>query len=113
VTTGALTSNTYELSIKTDVEKIDSVPVQSWLAQNYPNPFNSATTLFFSLNKKDHVCIKVYDILGQEVEMLVHSEFDAGLHQIVFDGRELPSGVYFYTFQTSERYEFKKMVLMR
>jgi hypothetical protein len=84
------------------------------LEQNYPNPFNPQTVIFYSLPKASTVTLKVYDVLGREVETLVCNEKKVtGTYQVRFNGLSLPSGVYFYRL-TSENYvESKKMLLIK
>ena len=72
------------------------VPSKFTLSQNYPNPFNPSTTIKVELAKASHVSLTVYDILGREVSVLVNERRDAGVHEVKFDGSNLPSGVYFY-----------------
>jgi len=84
------------------------------LEQNYPNPFNPQTNITFSLPKSGLVTLLVYDVLGREVAKLINNEKKtAGTHQIGFDGKNLPSGIYFYRL-TSEYYvASKKMLLIK
>jgi hypothetical protein len=91
------------------------------LYQNYPNPFhsysgvfsNSSTTIRFSLNKNQFVSLKVYDILGNEISILVNEEKPAGVYEVNFNRRDLPSGVYYYTLNAGSFTETKKMILMK
>ncbi len=75
------------------------VPAECRLWQNYPNPFNPATTIGFDLPSHSHVILTVFNTLGQQVARLVDGEMDAGHHRVVFDGRHLSSGMYFYRMQ--------------
>jgi hypothetical protein len=83
------------------------------LEQNYPNPFNPATTITFQVVDFGFVSIRVYDILGKEIETLVNEEKPAGTYQITFDGSGLVSGTYFYQLKTENYIETKKMQLMK
>lgn len=69
------------------------------LNPNYPNPFNPTTTIGFSLPRREHVTLKVFDVLGREVATLVEGEREAGEHKVVFDAGTLPSGVYVVRLQ--------------
>ncbi|MGA2622847.1 MAG: Ig-like domain repeat protein [Bacteroidota bacterium] len=72
-------------------------PVAYHLYQNFPNPFNPTTTIRFDLPEPAVVTVKIYDILGQEVSLLVdRQEMDDGTQEVQFDGGRLASGVYFY-----------------
>jgi hypothetical protein len=81
---------------------------------NYPNPFNPSTHIKYSLPKNAIVTIKIYNLLGEEIENLVSNEYKAaGRHNVLFDGTNLPSGVYFYTINAGAYFESKKMVLVK
>jgi hypothetical protein len=83
------------------------------IMQNFPNPFNSTTKIKWQLNKSDYVLLKVYDVLGNEIETLVNEELPAGLHEINFDASALSSGIFFYTITAGNRCITKKMILMK
>jgi len=98
----------------TGVEKVIELTPSSYaLDQNYPNPFNPATTIKFSLPKKSFVTLKVFDILGKEVQTLVQEERAGGNYEVTFDATKLTSGVYFYTLQTDNFLATKKLVLLK
>ncbi|MFA3784145.1 T9SS type A sorting domain-containing protein [Melioribacteraceae bacterium 4301-Me] len=97
-------------SVNEDEEKI---PQFFTLYQNYPNPFNPSTTIRFSLPQREHVTLKVFDILGREVAILVDGELNPGEHSVVFDASSLPSGVYFYRLQTGGYVQQRKMVVVK
>lgn len=90
-----------------------SAPNEFKLEQNYPNPFNPVTRIKFTISKPAVVMIKVYDMSGKEVTALLNSKIDQGTHMITFDASSLSSGVYFYTFTTSEITLCKKMVHLK
>jgi beta-glucuronidase len=87
------------------------------LDQNYPNPFNSTTVIKYSLNKGSYVSLKIYDLLGREVAILANDVQNAGTHSVRFEGhingRELPSGMYFYRLKTDNGVLVKKMMLIK
>ena len=90
------------------------------LFQNYPNPFNPVTVIEYLLPQKSKVKIKVYDILGKEISVLVDKEQTAGKHQATFSGEGLSSGIYFYQIQTTnvnrkiaDFTECKKMIILK
>ncbi len=83
------------------------------LLQNYPNPFNPSTTIRFSLRQSEHLTLKVLDVLGREVATLMEGELNAGEHSVVFDGKNLPCGVYFYRLQAGEFAHLRKMVVLK
>ena len=87
------------------------------LAQNYPNPFNPSTKIRYiiPLGTKHAVSVqlKVYDVLGNEVAILVDEEKEPGIYEVEFNSVNLSSGVYIYRLQTAEFNSTKKMLLLR
>jgi len=97
----------------TGVEDIQVIPGQFYLFQNYPNPLNPATKIKYSVPNSEKVLIKVYDVLGEEVKILLDENKDAGTYEIGFDGSELTSGLYFYKITSGNFSEVRKMMLLR
>jgi len=91
----------------------NEVPSDYSLSQNYPNPFNPTTHVKFTLPKDGNVSLKVYDMLGNEVETYVNGFLKAGLYNADIDGSNWASGVYFYKLVTSEFTATKKMMLVK
>ena len=84
------------------------------LHQNYPNPFNPESTITFSLPHPNEVTLKVFDITGREISVLVNGEkIETGTHSLIFNGSNLPSGTYFCRFETNDYVETKKMLLIK
>lgn len=96
-----------------DVPSADELEKSFSLIQNFPNPFNPQTKIIFYIPERSFVKLKVNDILGNEIKILVDEELDIGYHEITFDGSGLPSGVYFYTLQTPKFAQTNKMVLLK
>ncbi|HEY6952788.1 MAG TPA: T9SS type A sorting domain-containing protein [Bacteroidota bacterium] len=90
-----------------------AVPTTYMLEQNYPNPFNPSTTINYSLPSPTRVVLKVFNMLGQEVETLVNQVQTAGKYQVVFRAANLASGVYFYQLHAGNSLQTKKMLLMK
>ncbi len=90
-----------------------TVPSEFVLYQNYPNPFNPSTNINFQLAEKSFVTLKVYDMLGKEVAVLVNETRDAGNHIINFDASQFSSGLYLYTITAGNFSSSKKMLLMK
>ncbi len=88
-------------------------PTKYALYQNYPNPFNPSTKISYQISVFSDVKLYVYDVLGQEVGVLVNREQKAGNYEVVFDASGLSSGVYFYKLQTGDFVQSMKMVLMK
>lgn len=97
-----------------DVDEPASVlPTQYSLGQNYPNPFNPSTEIRFEVPVSGFVSLKVYDVLGRIVEILVDEIQDAGYKVVRWDASAIPSGVYFYELTAGEFVAMSKMVLVR
>jgi len=104
----------YYIAAVTSVYQSDfSIPSQFQLFQNYPNPFNPTTTIRFLLPQRSHVTLKVFDVLGREVATLVDGEMEAGEHTVIYNAKDLASGVYFYRLQAGNFVEQKKMLLLK
>jgi hypothetical protein len=89
------------------------IPTEYALEQNYPNPFNPTTTIEFSLKERGHVSLKIYSMLGREVETVADKFYEAGRYSVVFDASRVSSGVYFYVLQVNGRNFSKKMSLLK
>jgi hypothetical protein len=83
------------------------------LSQNYPNPFNPTTTISFSIPNDTFVTLRVYNVLGKEIETLVNRQCQAGENKVKWNANGLPSGIYFYRFETGEFKVTKKMILQK
>ncbi|MGB5849151.1 MAG: T9SS type A sorting domain-containing protein [Ignavibacteriaceae bacterium] len=100
--------------ISTGVENEDNLtPGTFSLSQNYPNPFNPSTTIKFSIPEASNVVLKVYDILGSEVAVLVNKEVQAGNYTVDFDATKFASGMYIYSITAGEFNLSKKMMLLK
>ena len=92
---------------------VNSVPDKFELSQNYPNPFNPTTTIQYAIPQSEHVTLKVYDELGNEVRTLVNGEKSAGEYNVEFNGSNLSSGIYFYKISAGNYSEVKKLMLLK
>ena len=88
-------------------------PHTFYLDQNYPNPFNPTTTIKYSIPTAASTSIKVFDIQGKEVAVLVNEFKSQGSYAVKFDGTDLSNGIYFYQLQAGSFTETKKMVLAK
>jgi hypothetical protein len=96
------------------VQEITSeLPEQYKLSQNYPNPFNPTTNIKFSIAKAGNVNIAVYDVNGRKVEELVNGSYNAGTYEVNWNASKYSSGLYFYTLETNEFSETKKMLIIK
>jgi hypothetical protein len=106
------------------INKISNeVPSSFKLEQNYPNPFNPTTKIKFDIatnnppfNKGGQgglITLKIYDILGREIQTLVNEKLNPGTYEVTFDGSNLASGIYFYQLKSGNFIETKKMLLIK
>lgn len=102
-------------TVITDIKNYDkeNLPFNYSLSQNYPNPFNPVTRIQYSLKNTERVTLKVFNILGQEVAVLVNEIQAPGQHQADFNASKLASGVYFYQIHAGSYLNVKKMVLIK
>jgi len=92
-----------------------NIPEEFSLSQNYPNPFNPVTKIKFSISGKSvaQTFLSVYDVLGNEVAVIVDQNLKPGIYEAGWDASSYPSGVYFYKLQAGEFSQTKKMILLK
>lgn len=125
-TTGSSVSGTFSYNIfgticsgnwgpvATSVEHAgNEIPDSYELYQNYPNPLNPETKIKYQLPERTFVTLKVYDILGLEITVLVNRELNAGYYDVIFNGSQLASGIYFYRLSTGNYSSTKKMLYLK
>ncbi|OGU54582.1 MAG: hypothetical protein A2V66_02315 [Ignavibacteria bacterium RBG_13_36_8] len=113
---GAYTEHTITLTVTctpTGIETMNATPKEYELQQNYPNPFNPSTTIKYGLPEDRHVRVVVYDMLGQQVAVLVNQYQDAGYHEVSFEAGDLNSGIYFYKIESGSFTKIKKMIFLK
>ncbi len=95
------------------ITQISSVIKEFNLSQNYPNPFNPNTKINFSIPNGEHVSLRVYNMLGREVKVLVNEVLTPGEYEADFNAKGLSSGMYYYSLRAGEYVDVKKMVLVK
>jgi len=96
------------------IEKTNStVPAEFILKQNYPNPFNPATNISFDLKKESQASLRVYDMLGREIAVLVNERLSPGTYNVKFSAGQLASGIYLYRLSAGGYSETKSMTLLK
>lgn len=108
----------YDLGTAVDNRPQEAMPDKIALYQNYPNPFNAQTTIRYQLRNADHVIIKIYDLLGQEVRLLADQHKPVGYYSVQWDGRNdrgrhVPSGIYVYEMKTGAFVEQRKLLMLK
>jgi hypothetical protein len=94
---------------KQNVEPINEIILE----QNYPNPFNPNTSIRYQVSSVSHVTLKVYDVLGNEIQTLVNEEKQVGIYQVNWGASEMPSGVYICQVTSGSSTDIKKMILIK
>lgn len=102
----------FYFGVSTSADDI-TIPDKIELSQNYPNPFNPGTIINFTIPTPDHIKLIVSNLLGETIEILLDDYIQQGSYDISFDGKELSSGVYFYSLISSGNAITKKMILMK
>ncbi len=103
----------YVVSVSEDISNL-SIPDKLSLEQNYPNPFNPSTTIKFELPVSSQVDLRIYNLLGQEVTVVINNEeFSSGIYKYNFNASQLTSGVYFYRLKAGSFVETRKMILLK
>jgi hypothetical protein len=99
----------YSNAIKVNV----LTPTEFSLEQNFPNPFNPTTTIKYSIPLSTKIIIRVFDVLGNQIAVLVNEKKPAGNYKLTWNAANLPSGVYFYRLKAGNFVETKKMILLK
>ncbi len=102
-----------QFDIPTNIEKNVSNEIDCFLSQNYPNPFNPTTSINYTIKESGIVQVRVFNLLGEEIKVLVNKYQKAGYYNLVFDGVNIPSGVYFYKIIIGDFSETKKMLIIK
>ena len=90
-----------------------AIPLAFTLSQNYPNPFNPSTIIQYSIPHSSRVTLKVYDVLGRVVAVLVDEQKNPGTYDVEFEGKSLSSGVYYYRLTSNNNSDVKRMLLLK
>jgi hypothetical protein len=114
---GTYSSNVWRSPLSEMITSVEGpsigLPIGFAISQNYPNPFNPNTKIKYSVPRSSKIVIKVYDILGNEIETLVNEQKPAGSYEVKFDAASLPSGVYFSQLTAGEFIQTKKIILLK
>lgn len=106
-------SNPIAVVINANTVEGEGNPTVYSLDQNYPNPFNPSTVIRFAIPVAGEVSLSVYNTLGQKVAQLLNSTMPAGFHQVEFNAKDFPSGLYMYEVKSGEFTSTKKMLLLK
>jgi hypothetical protein len=95
------------------VEVPSNVPLVFQLFQNYPNPFNPSTTIRFAIPRAGNISLILYNVLGQEVRIILNEVKTAGVYSVDIDAKTLSSGVYFYRLISGNFNQTKKLIILK
>lgn len=110
----SISSSTFTINSTTGLNNISgNLPGSYSLMQNYPNPFNPTTTIEYSIPQRSMVTLKVYDLLGREVQTLVSEEKPVGIYRVNFNASTLASGVYFYRINAGNFNMTRKLIVLK
>jgi tetratricopeptide (TPR) repeat protein len=98
---------------KPPTTKEETTVIETKLFANYPNPFNPSTVIKYQLSEASQVSLKVYDVMGREITTLVNSFQNKGSYDVIFNAKDLSSGIYFYKFNANGEQHINKMLLMK
>jgi len=93
--------------------KISDISLPSIYDDNFPNPFNPTTIIKYELPERSFITLKIYDVIGMEIGILVNEEKPAGEYEVEFSAENLSSGIYFYRINAGEFTDIKKMLLLK
>jgi hypothetical protein len=90
-----------------------NVPISTIIEGAYPNPFNPISTIEFSLSEDSQIELSIHNVKGEKVENLYNGYKNAGFHQIVWNAKNVPSGMYFFTLNTPDGIHTQKLLLLK
>ena len=100
-------------SVEDNSNKNSAIPDRLTLSQNYPNPFNPSTTIRFGLSQQGFVTLRIFDLMGREIETLVSGMRSAGEHEVNWIATDLPSGIYLVRLEAGKSVQTKKLVFQK
>lgn len=103
----------FELGTSIEENSKGDLPEETVLHQNYPNPFNPSTNISFTLKEAGLVSLKIYNMLGQEVDNIIQQKLNSGAYTIRYDASSLSSGMYMYRLKTRSTVQTQKMILIK
>ena len=113
VTDGTVTVDTTVNKLTVNVTSKPGLPTVFSLKQNYPNPFNPTTKIEYSIPEESKVVMRIFNLLGQEVAVVVNNVQPAGNYVVNFDASNLTTGIYLYKIEAKNFSSVKKMILMK
>ena len=110
---GAWMANSDVALTSINSDGVSGIPETYELSQNYPNPFNAQTSIGFALPQAGDVELRIYNMLGQKIDVMALGQMEAGHHTVNWDASEVSTGVYFYEIQSGEFNKTQKMLLLK
>ena len=107
-------SYSYDIEIVADLSFFDNtLPKTFALGNNYPNPFNPTTTIQYNIPKYSNVSIRIFDLRGRQVALLVDQHMNPGYFSVVWNGNQYSSGLYFVQMIAGQYVDTKKLMLIK
>jgi hypothetical protein len=103
----------YTVLLDVEEENPENNPTAYHIKQNYPNPFNPSTKIEFFIPKTEFVNLKIFDLLGQEVAVIVSQKLNAGKHTFTWDANQFSSGIYYYKLESGNFMQTRKMIYLK
>ena len=97
----------------TGINNDEGIPTNYFIEQNYPNPFNPSTAIRYGLPQESNVVIKIYSVLGQEINELKNESESAGFHQAVWKAGDYSSGIYLYSIDATSLLSGRKFFIVK
>ncbi|MBN1998559.1 carbohydrate-binding protein [candidate division KSB1 bacterium] len=113
VTMAEFNLNWFEFQLVAGAEKITTQPIGYDLRQNYPNPFNGNTNIAFSLPREEYISLRIYNLLGECVDIVLEGKQPAGIQEVQWTPGKLSSGLYFCRLQTGGFTKVIKVLLQK
>jgi len=95
------------------IQEVSEIPTKFALNQNFPNPFNPTTFISFAVPTESFIKISIFNLLGQEIKMLVNKTFSPGNYRINYDASKMNSGIYLYRLEANNFVSSKKMIVLK
>jgi hypothetical protein len=102
-----------EVITEVNASEEETILKATMLFQNYPNPFNSSTVIKYRVADEGNVKISLYNILGEKLKILSEEYKSIGIHSLIFNSDDIPSGVYVYTLEINSLVLTKKLIILK
>jgi hypothetical protein len=106
-------SRDFTINLATDITSENTEVKDFFINPAYPNPFNSTTIISFNLPVQDEVKLHIFNVVGEKIKTLINEEMSPGFHKVSWNADDVSSGVYFYTIETKNFLQTRKVILIK